>query len=79
MKCFECGGEVIATTGAVRMNRQDGSLIIFTEVPLSQCQQCGEQYISGHWAARLGELLHRGDELVTQEEVAVPVVTVRGG
>ena len=59
------------------MTRKDGSLIIFRAVPLNQCQQCGEQYISGHWAEKIGEMLHRESELVPQEVVAVPVVTMK--
>ncbi|MBW2119623.1 MAG: YgiT-type zinc finger protein, partial [Deltaproteobacteria bacterium] len=43
MKCFECGGEVVQTVGSVRMTKQDGTLIIFKGIPLSQCRQCGEQ------------------------------------
>ena len=79
MKCFECGGEVIPTRGTVRMTRPDGSLIIFKDVPLSQCHQCGEQYISGHWAEKLGEMLRRDKTLVPQEILAVPVVSVAEG
>ena len=77
MKCFECGGEVLSTTGAVRMTKPDSSLIIFKEIPLSQCRQCGEQYLSGHWAEKIGELMRREDMLVTQETLTVPIVTVR--
>jgi len=54
MRCFECGGEVIQTVGSVRMTKKDGTPIIFEGIPLSQCHQCGEQYIPGKWAEKIG-------------------------
>lgn len=45
MKCFECGGEVLEKLGAVRMTRKDGGMIIFKGIPMTECRQCGEQYI----------------------------------
>ena len=53
MRCFECGGEVTKTEGLVKMTNKDGGLVIFKDVPLSQCRQCGEQYVSGAWAKKL--------------------------
>jgi len=76
MRCFECGGEVIQTEGIVRMTKKDGGLVIFKNVPLSQCRQCGEQYISGAWAEKIGELLRREDTLAPKEVVSVPVFTL---
>jgi len=74
MKCFECGGEVIQTVGLVRMTKKDGSLIIFKGIPLSQCRQCGEQYISGKWAEKIGKMMREEDKLVPQEIISVPVI-----
>lgn len=75
MRCFECGGEVTKTEGLVKMTNKDGGLVIFKDVPLSQCRQCGEQYVSGAWAEKIGELMRREDTLVPKEVVSVPVFT----
>ena len=76
MKCFECGGAVIQTRGSVRMTKKDGTLIIFNGVPLSQCHQCGEQYIAGEWAEKIGEMLRKEDQLIPREVMSVPVITL---
>jgi YgiT-type zinc finger domain-containing protein len=76
MKCFECGGEVIQTIGFVRMTKNDGSLIIFRGIPLSQCRQCGEQYIPGKWAEKIGEMMREEDSLVPQEIISFPVIAL---
>jgi YgiT-type zinc finger domain-containing protein len=74
MKCFECGGEVLKTSGTVRMTRSDGSLIIFKGIPMTQCRQCGEQYISGKWSEKMGELMRQKETLVFEEMLSVPVI-----
>ena len=76
MKCFECGGEVIQTKGSVRMTKKDGTLIIFKDIPLSQCRQCGEQYIPGNWAEKIGEMMQNEDELIPREIISVPVIAL---
>jgi YgiT-type zinc finger domain-containing protein len=50
--------------GSGRMTKKDGSLIIFKGIALSQCRQCGEQYIPGKWAEKIGELMRKEDTLV---------------
>ncbi len=65
MKCFECGGEVLKTLGTVKMTRSDGSLIIFKGIPMTQCRQCGEQYISGKWSEKIGELMRQKEALLS--------------
>ena len=76
MRCFECGGEVIQTLGSVRMTKKDGSLIIFRSISVHQCHQCGEQYIPGKWAEKIGELMRKEDTLVPQEIISVPVIAI---
>ena len=60
----------------VRMTKKDGSLIIFKGIALSQCRQCGEQYISGKWAEKIGELMRKEDTLVPREIISVPVIAL---
>jgi len=76
MKCFECGGEMIPIRGMVRMTKKDGALLIFRGIPLSQCRQCGEQYISGEWSEKIGTMMKHEDELTPQEILSVPVIAV---
>ncbi|MBI4399996.1 MAG: YgiT-type zinc finger protein [Nitrospirae bacterium] len=76
MRCFECGGELIRTAGDVRMTKPDGGLVIFTGVPLNECRQCGEQYVSGEWSEKIGHLLRRADQLSAKETLTVPVIAV---
>jgi len=76
MKCFECGGEVVQTKGIVRMTKRDGTLVIFKGIPLSQCRQCGEQYIPGRWAEKIGEMLRKEDHLTSREIMSVPVISL---
>ena len=76
MKCFECGGEVLKTLGSVKMTRSDGSLIIFKGIPMTQCRQCGEQYISGKWSEKIGELMRQKETLVFEEILSVPVINL---
>ena len=76
MKCFECGGVVVKTLGTVRMTGSDGNLIIFKGIPMTECRQCGEQYISGKWSEKMGELMRRKETLVFEEMMSVPVVNL---
>jgi len=76
MRCFECGGEAIQTVGSVRMTKKDGSLVIFKGITVSQCRQCGEQYIPGKWGEKIGELMRKEDTLVPLEIMSVPVIAL---
>jgi len=61
---------------SIRMTKKDGTLIIFRGIPLSQCRQCGEQYIPGKWAEKIGEMMREEDRLVPQEIISVPVIAL---
>ena len=76
MKCFECGGKVVDTLGTVRMMRADGSLIIFKGIPMTQCRQCGEQYIPGKWAEKIGVMMRQKEALAPEEILSVPVINL---
>ncbi|WP_291321630.1 YgiT-type zinc finger protein [Desulfonatronospira sp.] len=75
MKCFECGGEVLKTLGAVKMACPDGGFIVFKDIPMNQCRQCGEQYIPGKWAEKIGFMMRNRESLTPSEIIQVPVVT----
>jgi len=61
---------------SIRMTKKDGTLIIFRGIPLSQCRQCGEQYIPGKWAEKIGEMMREEDRLVPQEILSAPVIAL---
>ncbi|WP_035256471.1 YgiT-type zinc finger protein [Desulfatirhabdium butyrativorans] len=78
MKCVECGGEMMDVIGTVKMTCRDGSLILFKGIPMKQCRQCGEQYLSGQWSETIGEMMRRREELAYDEILRVPVVHIDG-
>jgi len=41
----------------------------------SPCQ-CGEQYIPGKWAEKIGEMMREEDSLVPQEIISAPVIAL---
>ena len=71
MKCFECGGEMIEATTILHLEKDKKPLII-EGVPAKVCQQCGEEYISGPIAEKIGRIL---DQKITPAEIiTVPVI-----
>jgi len=58
------------------MTRSDGSLVIFKNIPLYQCRQCGEQYIPGKWAENIGEIMRNESSIIPDEIMSVPVVAI---
>ncbi len=76
MRCFECGCEVPEKTGVVRMTRKDGSMIIFKGIPITECRQCGEQCIPGHWVEKIGELMRKEELLTSEEVVSIPIINL---
>lgn len=71
MKCFECSGELFESTTALHMERE-GKLVIIEGVPAKVCKQCGEEYISGPVAEKVGKILDR--ELSKAKCISVPVI-----
>jgi len=51
-------------------------LIIFKVIPLNQCRQCGEEYVPGKWAEKIGEMMRKEDTLIPEEIISVPVFAV---
>ena len=78
MKCFECRGVMREVDGRVRMTRRDGSAVIFKDIPLYQCSQCGEQYIPGKWAENIGEIMRDESAVIPVEILSVPVIALHG-
>lgn len=70
MQCFECGGKLKHSVTTLHL--QKGGRPIFIEnVPVTLCEQCGEEYLSGPVAEKVGELLDK--EWQPQVVLSVPV------
>ena len=58
MQCYECGGKLKRSVATLHL--QKGGKPVFVEnVPVTVCEQCGEEYISGSVAERIGGLLDK--------------------
>lgn len=58
MNCYECGGELKRSVTTLHL--QKGQKPIFIEnVPVTACQQCAEEYISGPVAEKMGQILDK--------------------
>jgi YgiT-type zinc finger domain-containing protein len=55
MKCYFCGGEVIART-VTHIRETPNGVAEFREVPCEECTACGERYFSPETIRRLEEL-----------------------
>jgi len=47
MKCFECAGEIVEKKISVIFYKKDRTPVFFEDVPVGECVQCGEKYLSG--------------------------------
>ena len=61
MKCHECGGELKRSIVTLHLQK-DQKPILMENVPVTVCEQCGEEYISGPVAEKLGRLLDQNQE-----------------
>lgn len=75
MKCFECRGEIVQKNIAIVLYKKDKTPVFFEDVPVGECVQCGEKYISGYISEKISEVL-KSEEIVTNKHLTVPVVTL---
>lgn len=68
MTCFACKGNVEKST-TTYMTECDGSYIIIKNVPCTKCTQCGEEYLNGVTLQKIGLILARLKNMLT--EIAV--------
>jgi YgiT-type zinc finger domain-containing protein len=73
MKCFECGGEVIQLKTALVFYRKDKTPVFFEDVPVGECKQCGEKYVSGLVSGKISEFLE-AKTIKAKEHLKVPVI-----
>lgn len=74
MKCFECQGEL--REGKVTLHLQkNGKPVILEKVPARVCQPCGEEYLSGLVAEKVGLLLEK--DWKPETVLSVPVISYR--
>lgn len=74
MKCFECGGDVEQKTTSVIFYRPDKTPVFFEDVPVGECTQCGEKYLSGATSEKISEFLESDMIDKTAEHLKVPIV-----
>lgn len=70
MQCYECGGKLKHSVTTLHLQKM-GKPIFVENVPVTLCEQCGEEYLSGLVAERLGKLLDK--EFEPQVTLSVPV------
>lgn len=70
MKCYQCGGELKSTVTTLHLQK-DHQPILMDNVPVKVCEQCGEEYISGPVAEKLGRILDQDRE--PQTFLSVPL------
>ncbi len=61
MKCHICGGHVVPKTSDMPFKLDDNRIVIFKDVPVLQCDQCGEYLLDDPVMARVEELLRNVD------------------
>lgn len=58
MKCYQCGGELKRSVAALHLQK-DQKPIFMENVPVTICEQCGEEYVSGPAAEKPGRVLDK--------------------
>lgn len=61
MKCHTCGGEIKAATSDMPFKLEANRIVIFKNLPVLQCDQCGEYLIEDAVMRRVEEMLDRID------------------
>ena len=61
MKCHMCGGEITAATSDMPFKLEANRIVIFKNLPVLQCGQCGEYLIEDAVMKRVEEMLDRID------------------
>ncbi len=62
MKCHVCEGEFVATTSDLPFKLDARRIVIFKELPVLQCSQCGEYLLEDRVMSRVEEMLKGVDE-----------------
>jgi len=61
MKCNVCGGEIKAATSDMPFKLASNRIVIFKNLPVLQCDQCGEYLLEDSVMARVEEKLQSAD------------------
>ena len=70
MYCFECSGKLKHSVTTLHLQKA-GKPIFIENVPVTICEQCGEEFVSGVVAEKIGELLDK--ETRPRTTLSVPV------
>lgn len=69
MRCHVCGGAIEATTSDLPFKLAQNRIVIFKNLPVLQCDQCGEYLLEDSVMARVEEMIKGADESVELEIV----------
>lgn len=71
MRCHVCGGEIKATTSDLpfKFKLAQNRIVIFKNLPVLQCDQCGEYLLEDSVMTRVEEVIKDADESVELEIV----------
>lgn len=69
MRCHVCGGEIKATTSDLPFKLAQNRIVIFKNLPVLQCDQCGEYLLEDSVMARVEKMIKGTDESVELEVV----------
>jgi YgiT-type zinc finger domain-containing protein len=75
MKCFECGGEIVEKKSSLVFYKKDRTHVFFEDVPVGECVQCGEKYLSGGVSEKISDVLSC-EKILTTKHLTVPVVSL---
>lgn len=57
MRCHVCGGAIEATTSDLPFKLAQNRIVIFKNLPVLQCDQCGEYLLEDSVMARVEEMI----------------------
>jgi len=75
MKCFECGGEIVEKRSSLVFYKKDRTPVFFEDVPVGECVQCGEKYLSGGVSEKISDVL-ACEKISATKHLSVPVVSL---
>ena len=61
MKCHICSGEIKSATSDMPFKLESNRIVIFKNLPVLQCDQCGEYLLEDSVMRRVEEMLDRID------------------
>jgi len=64
MNCFQCKGEIIEKKDTMVFYKKDKKPVFFENIPVNECVQCGDKFISGPVMEKISAILEREELLL---------------